>query len=210
MAAFGGSPSMLQCTSCGANATRQTAQMYAPQPAPLTLGTNWEERERRRRERGAQTLDRLAVLGAPVMAQHPLGHRLCFTCWPAEVTWLAASLRNRRGVLMSYVFCGRCGEKTPKGSLPHSILNPARLPVFQSNACNACGGPGCRLCSIVCSVNNCGAYDTHGHHSLPHHIADPAGLNANDWPVIFLCRAHHTEWHRLVTPDMARVGRESK
>lgn len=38
------------------------------------------------------------------------------------------------------------------------------------------------------------------HHWAPRHLFD----DADNWPVSYLCRSCHTEWHQVVTPDMSR------
>jgi Zn finger protein HypA/HybF involved in hydrogenase expression len=39
------------------------------------------------------------------------------------------------------------------------------------------------------------------HHWAPYHLF---GAVCEEWPGAFLCPACHNEWHRIVTPDMAR------
>lgn len=49
---------------------------------------------------------------------------------------------------------------------------------------------------IPCEVHGCDSEETELHHFFPRHIR---GVEvASLWPVAFLCRKHHAEWHELV------------
>ncbi len=50
-----------------------------------------------------------------------------------------------------------------------------------------------------CSVHDCTENGAQLHHFAPTGIFGP---EADRWPVGFLCRRHHAEWHRRVTPGM--------
>ena len=42
------------------------------------------------------------------------------------------------------------------------------------------------------------------HHWAPYHLF---GQDADNWPTGWLCKSCHTEWHRIVTPNMHLTGR---
>ncbi len=44
-----------------------------------------------------------------------------------------------------------------------------------------------------CCVDGCGATPTEYHHFAPRNTF---GADADDWPVLPLCRTHHVQWHR--------------
>lgn len=54
----------------------------------------------------------------------------------------------------------------------------------------------------VCAV--CGKRETEEHHFMPRSIAASFGLDADAWPKAWLCREHHSIWHRLVTPFLGK------
>jgi hypothetical protein len=50
-----------------------------------------------------------------------------------------------------------------------------------------------------CAV--CGELGAEYHHWAPRHLF---GDNADKWPTAYLCKAHHDEWHNILTPNMAK------
>jgi hypothetical protein len=44
-----------------------------------------------------------------------------------------------------------------------------------------------------CSVEHCNNHEVEYHHWAPKHLF---GHESNHWPGDYLCREHHTEWHR--------------
>jgi hypothetical protein len=47
------------------------------------------------------------------------------------------------------------------------------------------------LSASPCAVIGCTNTGTEFHHFAPRHLFD----NSDDWPVAWLCREHHREWH---------------
>jgi len=164
----------------------------------------WEqEKYERRRQWSLELLASLKLIGAVKLDEHPLGTRWCkYGC--QDPSWLAAATRTRNGVLIGRVHCGECGRLTPSHSISHKLLPPEGLPLLNDRACPSCEGRGCPKCSCRCALVDCDSFETELHHILPWHIATPNGLNANNWPTVFLCRPHHMEWHDLVTPNMTK------
>jgi hypothetical protein len=50
----------------------------------------------------------------------------------------------------------------------------------------------------------CGEVGTEYHHFAPKHLFHD---EADKWPTAYLCKKHHDQWHRLVTPDMCKRGK---
>lgn len=48
-----------------------------------------------------------------------------------------------------------------------------------------------------CAV--CGNSEVELHHFAPYHLF---GSEASKWPVAYLCKEHHKQWHDVVTPNM--------
>lgn len=51
----------------------------------------------------------------------------------------------------------------------------------------------------VCAV--CGNKYVELHHFAPVHLF---GSEADRWPMAYLCKEHHKQWHDLVTPNMSK------
>ncbi len=64
------------------------------------------------------------------------------------------------------------------------------LPVVGEQINRLCQGPCKRI--TVCQV----------HHVAPRHLFGEA---ADDWPIVWLCKSCHAEWHRIVTPAMCSM-----
>lgn len=54
-----------------------------------------------------------------------------------------------------------------------------------------------------CSVFGCHIRATEHHHWAPYHLF---GNDANYWPMSYLCKEHHAEWHKKVTPQMHQTS----
>jgi len=50
----------------------------------------------------------------------------------------------------------------------------------------------------ACAV--CGKLGTEVHHWAPQALSDQFGDDWYNWPTVHLCREHHQQWHRIVTP----------
>jgi hypothetical protein len=103
---------------------------------------------------------------------------------------IVVNLLNR-GREQWWMRCG-CGGRTEyfneeeRGQLwPHE---------YDDRRCKSCGGHGCNECSPACQVFGCKTpyQDIERHHIAPVAIF---GAEANDWPLIMLCKHHHREWH---------------
>lgn len=53
------------------------------------------------------------------------------------------------------------------------------------------------------TCQRCGGHPVHEHHWAPVHLF--GWDEANQWPTGYLCQPCHTEWHRLVTPNMHKA-----
>lgn len=51
-----------------------------------------------------------------------------------------------------------------------------------------------------CVVDGCDKTESEWHHFAPYHLF---GVDADKWPAGYLCKQHHQQWHRLVTPSMS-------
>lgn len=84
------------------------------------------------------------------------------------------------------------GVNLPKASfIAQWDMMPALLPVKVSEPFGY---------KNVCVVSGCDETLGEWHHILPRHLS----LEADNWPMVWLCTPHHVEWHRRVTPDMSR------
>lgn len=83
--------------------------------------------------------------------------------------------------------CRSCG--TLSGALPHNliVLWGLKLSDFTWEQVNSPANYD------PCSVYGCQADGVEYHHFAPRNTF---GLEAEDWPVMPLCREHHTEWHK--------------
>lgn len=54
-----------------------------------------------------------------------------------------------------------------------------------------------------CEVKSCDRTDTEHHHWA---IKEKFNGDADDWPMSWLCTAHHRGWHSLVTPYLPGYG----
>lgn len=90
----------------------------------------------------------------------------------------------RNGVVQVKLRCDNCRRLT--GPLPKQVvwewLNPFAPMVFRSNDDRI----------ETCVVADCESTLVERHHFAPRNTF---GEQADDWPVLPLCRAHHVEWH---------------
>lgn len=116
------------------------------------------------------------------------------TCIMCKTTGLVDLVRNINNTGASNVFwkCRACGKNamgsaywiSHKKIVDHGI-SIDDIPVNEdqrSDLCAVCGEPGVHL-----------------HHWAPRFIF---GDICDNWPVSYLCRKHHQEWHDRVTPRM--------
>ena len=194
------------CAGCGR--LRNGVSRFLDLPPGATDSVrrvDWERQKYEQRlARESEMRDRLETIGAIELKQHPLGHKWCgHGCHGNH--WLAVAVRTRNGTLVSRVHCGSCGRLTPMHSIGSKLLDPTELPVLEDRACTSCSGAGCAECSKRCAHFDCESYvQIEAHHIMPRHIAAAHGVRADHWPIVFLCREHHMQWHRLVTPNMSR------
>lgn len=90
-----------------------------------------------------------------------------------------------------WVTCEACGKNIngPGIFIPHALISDLEnIPIAKNYSTD----------SPACEVSGC---------ERPgelHHWACQSifGQRAWDWPMSYLCRVHHVEWHQLVTPKI--------
>lgn len=91
-------------------------------------------------------------------------------------------VRLRNGVISVKLRC-ICGELS--GGLPKDVvwewLDPFGAIVFRTHD------------GVQCVVATCTSEETEYHHFAPRNTFL---LDADDWPILPLCPAHHREWHQ--------------
>lgn len=99
--------------------------------------------------------------------------------------------------------CVSCGRKKPdksgrwfipKDDLRAHGIDPDALPIAPEGTPN----------EIRCLVSGCNQRGAEQHHWAPRHLFGDA---ADLWPRDYLCKQHHDEWHKRVTPNMCEVGK---
>lgn len=83
--------------------------------------------------------------------------------------------------------CRTCGATS--GALPYALIGPWGLKISDV----AWERVNKRAEYEPCSVRGCQSKETEYHHFAPYNTF---GREADDWPVMPLCREHHVEWHR--------------
>lgn len=91
------------------------------------------------------------------------------------------------------VWCTSCGRKTR--TLPYSKLGELDKRYVPSISDYAIEGIN------ICGVNGCNENGAAEHHYAPSHIFGEA---ASDWPIGYLCREHHSEWHKKTKTGIYR------
>lgn len=124
------------------------------------------------------------------------------------------------GVRMYHFRCARCRRSHGSSGIATSISHAAAQAWADSNCLSLDDVPvwsDHRDEKKVCAVRGCDSFDVERHHWAPRHLFDdtafvPDGEWAEGgyywyeselWPVSYLCRKHHQEWHRRVTPNMS-------
>ncbi len=99
------------------------------------------------------------------------------------------------GALQVFDWCAECGRYIHHGKIlwiPHDQAGDTEnFPIHhdyrpQNPPCAVCGGSGTEL-----------------HHWAPRNVF---GEDAEHWPMTYLCRTHHAEWHNLMD-GYKRYGR---
>ncbi|HLS01784.1 MAG TPA: hypothetical protein VK054_07385, partial [Beutenbergiaceae bacterium] len=90
---------------------------------------------------------------------------------------------QRNGVTVRKLQCIAC--KHVSSALPNALVNKWDLPEPSAARDN-------RDTLEPCCVVGCGLPETEQHHFAPRNIF---GAEADNWPVLPLCRNHHAEWH---------------
>lgn len=109
---------------------------------------------------------------------------LCDRC---EIPGVVYQQTNGNGNVVIVERCPKCGGNTRPGKpfLPKSEYpNFAELPVFADLL----------EFSEPCAVKDCNRMDTEYHHFAPKHLF---GFECEDWPGAYLCKYHHSMWHKL-------------
>lgn len=105
---------------------------------------------------------------------------------------------KRNGVIDVKLRCDNCGRLT--GTLPRDVvwewLNPFGPMILRASDL-----------SEPCVVAGCESRSIEWHHFAPRNTFP----DADDWPVLPLCRPHHVQWHRQMDGYRwhATTGREA-
>ena len=120
--------------------------------------------------------------------------RTCERCQSAQSCKLVRNI-TASGISQVYWLCLNCNNNTTKGEsfISHYKIRNANIDIDKLPVINDYRNGG-----TPCAV--CGAPGTEYHHWAPRHLFE----NAESWPTSYLCREHHSYWHRLVTPDMGK------
>lgn len=97
------------------------------------------------------------------------------------------------GVSQIFWLCPFCNCSVSKKSqfIPHEEIKKDGINIDDIPVKNNYSG------SALCAV--CGSPYAELHHWAPRYLfPDDSGL----WPQSYLCRMHHEQWHRIVTPNM--------
>lgn len=92
-------------------------------------------------------------------------------------------ITQANGVQQTKLQCVHCGQAT--GALPAALT--ARWNLGTPTEMRDNRGQD------TCSVATCDSREIEWHHFAPRAVFT---TEADDWPVMPLCRPHHTEWHR--------------
>lgn len=116
---------------------------------------------------------------------------------PAIGSWGVRRAAN--GSLQVVWSCGVCDYRT--SAVPHYVvqangINIRQLPIIEDYA-----GLYAR-----CVVRGCLADEVELNHFAPQAIFGDA---ADDWPMGYLCVAHHREWGERVTPQLNKTRRSA-
>lgn len=96
---------------------------------------------------------------------------------------------DRRGRTQYADFCPGCrtrrSEFYAKKAIAELVDDPASLVIFQNHFDEGASWPHCARCG-------------HSDHTIELHHWAPYSLfeDPNDWPMSYLCRACHREWHQ--------------
>lgn len=86
------------------------------------------------------------------------------------------------------LICNKCGKVS--GAIPNRLIHDLGMTPAGEVQIN---NPDCRaLRWDPCSYIGCNTEITELHHFAPRNTF---GADAENWPVMPLCRAHHVEWH---------------
>ena len=121
------------------------------------------------------------------------------TSWKNEIEYPAHSCKHCGGYgwrvgfytdaggAPKYPFvCVGCGNRT-QGFAKRKAVEESGIDVQQLHPSEI---------PYICEV--CGAKGAQMHHWAPYHLFDS---EADRWPVSYLCRACHSRWHAVVTPN---------
>lgn len=100
---------------------------------------------------------------------------------------------RKNGSKVFPMYCDDCGQATGKlikKEEANSVNYELKEIVFTSSNTGY-------LTKVKCYV--CGHSNVELHHFAPYHLF---GRDADKWPVAYLCKEHHKQWHDIVTPNM--------
>ena len=129
-----------------------------------------------------------------------LYHLNCDRCGTLAV--LRANIIGN-GTRQYFWWCKRCKRITPQATyLKHDDVKAvcahfgkdiSEIPVLNNYAKDN---------RIRCAV--CGAVGAEYHHWAPQSMREAFGLEWPQWPTAYLCKAHHDQWHKIVTPQLVK------
>lgn len=102
---------------------------------------------------------------------------------------------STNGAIQVREVCLECGtnQRGNGKNIPHSdVPNLDDLPILDDY----------RAYAIPCEVIGCICCETECHHWAPRHLFRE---ECEYWPHSYLCKKHHAQWHRIVTPNMAGI-----
>jgi hypothetical protein len=121
----------------------------------------------------------------------------CKACNVERECQLVRTIANN-GASQVYWMCKICRTNARGGGvlIPHEKIKARGIEIkdipiekdYRTDKCAVCGETGTEL-----------------HHFAPKHLF--GSDEAEKWPKTYLCKNHHTMWHRIVTPDMGKGSR---
>lgn len=121
----------------------------------------------------------------------------CRKC--GQVTTLRYDI-NANDIFRYFWYCDTCERITPAGySIPHEEIDRWMSSWTETQKDNFYI---VRLLNDYRGDIKCAVCQKRGgelHHWAPQSLAAHFGDNWDKWPVVYLCREHHRQWHEIVT-----------
>lgn len=108
-----------------------------------------------------------------------------------------AAMVFRDGTKQVATWCFDCGKRSSwysKKELLSADIDIESLEVVRDNSGEGRFAEPCEVCGET--------EGTEHHHFAPVSLQDHFTESVWDWPMAWLCRRCHAEWHRAVTPDL--------